>query len=154
MRCCKSACMCIYTALILFLKVAILNRAQAAGDAMDIDDEPIEGASFVLGEQRPLMDIRDWQKRCAMLERRLQASEDERIRLKQQMVELQEETRQNLQALEEQSRARARAKEEEAESYRKKFNSARTELHDLRRSTRNIVSNALEPFRTSSPSSI
>ncbi|EUC64292.1 IncA domain protein [Rhizoctonia solani AG-3 Rhs1AP] len=130
------------------------SRAQVAEDAMEIDEAPSEGAWIVHPEQRPSMDLHALQKRCLMLERQLQASEEDRRQLKQQMVNLQEETQQSTRALEEQSRVRVRAKEEEAEYYRKKYESVRTELHGLRRSTRNIVSNALQPHRTSSPSPI
>ncbi|KAL5631494.1 hypothetical protein ACGC1H_007120 [Rhizoctonia solani] len=136
------------------------RAAQAAEDAMEIDDVPTEGAWIVHPEQRPL-DLRALHKRCLMLERQLQASEEDRRQMKQRMVSQQEEMQQSaraqeerIRALEEQLRVRDRAHEEEIEYYRKKYESARTELHGLRRSTRNIVSNALQSHRTSSPSPI
>ncbi|KDN46223.1 hypothetical protein RSAG8_04450, partial [Rhizoctonia solani AG-8 WAC10335] len=120
------------------------NRVPFAEDDMDIDEAPIEGASSGLLEQSPPMDLHAYQKRCLMLERQLQASEEEKRELKQQLVELREEAQQDLVDLEEQCQAQVRAKEEEAEYYKKRYESVRAELHALRRSTGTIVSNALQ----------
>ncbi|CEL60957.1 hypothetical protein RSOLAG1IB_04196 [Rhizoctonia solani AG-1 IB] len=116
--------------------------------AMEIDNMPIEGTQFVLPQQKPgPMDAQGWQRRCMIAERQLQASEDEVRRLKRQMEVMKRE----LSTLDEQNRTLFKAKEE-AMDYKGKYESVRAELHDLRRSTRVIFSNALQPNRSSSPS--
>ncbi|KAJ1304525.1 hypothetical protein OPQ81_005667 [Rhizoctonia solani] len=125
-------------------KEVATSRAQME-DAMDIDSVPLEGAQFVLDQRSELMDGRAWQRRCLILERRLKVTEDENRQMKERIMGLEEELKRKIQALEEQTR--------ETEYYRKKHENARTELHDLRRSTRIIISSALQPQR-SSPSPI
>ncbi|CAE7146026.1 unnamed protein product [Rhizoctonia solani] len=116
-------------------EVARNDKMQAAEDVMDVDGPSIEGEGpFTLPEQRLPTDAGVWQRKCMMLERRLRDSEDERRRLKQELVELKEQNERDRRALEEQCQAQVRAKEEDANDWKRKFESVRTELRNLRRS--------------------